>query len=278
MRLDPHPKPVRIRLSIEQQNGNGKVVYFGLDDLLKNFDFESLVPHIIDQSLMRWLEQLRREDISKQINHILETELDDKDGANSQKIEKFSYISKQVIEQNKYRIICLLFNGIIKDEINSDKEFLSALLKLSSEYKGTIKNVLGTTAFSEYSAYEFLNGLIQGCDTALSKLVEKQLEFLQNKENERKELLAKQEREARERIKQQKGDYILLKSKVHDTVEKIHYAKGQHVHKGDKIITLRHEDIIAPCNGIIAGIIFEPGNKYNEYVCKGLTLVSLLLE
>ena len=278
MRLDPHPKPVRIRLSIEQQNGNGKVVYFGLDDLLKNFNFESLVPHIIDRSLMRWLEQLRREDISKQINHILETELDDKDGANSQKIEKFSYISEQVIEQNKYRIICLLFNGIIKDEINSDKEFLSALLKLSSEYKGTIKNVLGTTAFSEYSAYEFLNGLIQGCDTALGKLVEKQLEFLLNKENERKEILAKQERAARKRIEQQKSYYIHLKSKAHDTVERVHYAKGQHVHEGDKIITLRHEDIIAPCNGIIAGIILGPGNKYNEYVCKGLTLVSLIVE
>ena len=56
MRLDPQPKPVRIRLSIDQQNGSGKIVYFGLDDLLKNFDFESLVPHIVDQSLMRWLD------------------------------------------------------------------------------------------------------------------------------------------------------------------------------------------------------------------------------
>ena len=152
---------------------------------------------------------------------------------------------------------------------------------MSSEYKSSIKNVLESPAFSEYSAYESLNSLLQDCDTALGKLVEKQLEFLQNKENERKERIARQEREARERIEQQKyfaGNYIQIRSTVHDTIEKVHYAKGQYVRKGDKIISLRHEDIIAPCNGIIAGIVLEPGNKYNEYVCKGLTLVSLIAE
>lgn len=290
MRLDPHPKPVRIRLSIDQQNGSGKIVYFGLDDLLKNFDFESLVPHIVDQSLMRWLEQLGQKDITKQIKQILETELDDNDGTKSQEIEKFANLSEQIIEQNKFRIISSLFGGVINDKINSDKDFLSALLnlKLSSEYKSSIKNVLESPAFSEYSAYESLNSLLQGCDTALGKLVEKQLEFLLKKENERKERIAKQEREqkekqereARARIEQQKRSAKMVhhKNQFDDTILKVYYANGQRVRKGDKIITLRREDIIAKCDGIISRIVLPPGLKYYDYVCKGRILVSIIVE
>ena len=282
MRLDPHPKPVRIRLSIDQQNGSGKIVYFGLDDLLKNFDFESLVPHIVDKSLMRWLEQLRREDISNKIKQILETELDDKDETKSQEIEKFSNISEQVIEQNKYQIICLLFDGIIENKMNSDKEFLCALLKLSNEYKGTIKNILESSSFAEYSAFEFLNSLIHDCDTVFTKLIEKQLDFLQNKEEERKkrEQEEKQRRETKERQQHeviQDKKWILIKSEFDDTIQRVHCALYQRVRNGDKIITLRRTKIIAPCDGRIFEIVLGPGDYYN-FVKKGSTLVILSTE
>lgn len=287
MRLNPHPKPVRIRLSIDQQNGSGKIVYFGLDDLLKNFDFESLVPHIVDQSLTRWLEQLRLEDISKQIKQILEEKLVDKDETKSEENVNLSHISEQVIEQNKYRIICLLFDGIIKDEINSDKDFLSALIKLSSEYKGTIKNVLDLPAFSEYSAYGFLNNLIQGSDTTLGKLVEKHLDFLQHIEEERLKEVEKQKRKNKislevEKIAEkymafynyQHPNYRAIRSPWEDSVHSVNCTINQRIRQGQKVITLRRTDRYAPCNGKVCWIGVSPMDE----VTKGTLLALIAVE
>lgn len=252
MILIPQPKPVRIRLSIDQQNGDGKVVYFRYEDLLKDFDFQALIPHIVDNSLIKWLEQIGNNDISVLIRQILGEQY-----------------SEESVKQHKHQIISVLFNDIISESVSTDHEFLTALLNLSTDYRRTIKNLLASDSFSQYSEYDFLKSLLPNCAISFKRILDDKLETLQREEELRiKYELIEKEKETKSRrssTKSKKVKNIEIYSPASDYVSVIKRPVNSHVNEGDIILSLRTRDIPSPCRGVITKIGVIPGVLVTEH-------------
>jgi len=253
MKLDPSPKPVRIRLSV----GNGKDVFFKKEDLLKNFDFNLLAPLFEDKSIERWLLQIGEKEISEQIAHCL--------GANP---------SNEFIIEKAYELVHILFDSIEAAEYHDKKTFLTFLLQLraSIEFKKTIQNVLDS--FNDYCDFPFLDDLSKSAETPIKKMIDQTKERLQTNEKNKEGRNQKGEKIKEQIINDVKLIEVKCKTERESDVKitKVYIQENQLVKKDDRVMETISYAINAPCSGRIKQIFV----KENEWVNIQSTLFTII--
>lgn len=134
MKLCPTPKPVRIRLSVT--SGDKKNIYFTLKDLQCNLDFNSIVPHIQDKSLIKWLEQIGEKDIARFIEA---------------RFKDYGYSETEILS-NKIEIIKSFFPEFKGTEINDIRSLVQYLAASSNgEYHKTIDKLTAELVLKIYT-------------------------------------------------------------------------------------------------------------------------------